>query len=138
MKRKIGIFFILMVCTICLYMGCTNGEVWDLAGKDSYNGLPVYRYNSEGETVEIGGVPYELVSELPREAQLAMDYDNQIGYLWQTPHPKAEAREEYEGVAYRLYTDTGDKNYEYIRGISGYYRVGKVDYHYGIYLKRVE
>ncbi|MEA4854741.1 MAG: hypothetical protein VB082_10790 [Christensenella sp.] len=135
MKRKIGIFFILVVCAIWLGMACGGGN---LEGKDSYNGLPVYRYNSEGETVEIDGVPYEAVSEIPREAQLAMNYDNQIGYLWQSPHPKAEAREKYEGVVYRLYTDTGNKDFEYIDCVSWYYRVGKVDYHYEFYLKRVE
>ena len=129
MKRKICMLIILVLGILYFCSGCY--DEWNLEGKDTYKGLPVYQYNAEDKTVSINGVLYESVEEFPEKYVIG----ERFGYLWYYPHYRIK-----EGVIYGLDWLKGTEDpTEYIYANSSFYKKENgAPIQFGIYLKRVD
>ena len=129
MKRKRCMLIALVLGILCFCTGCY--DEWNLEGKDTYEGLPVYQYNAEDKTVSIDVVLYKRVEEFPEKYVIG----ERFGYLWYNPHYDIK-----EGVIYGLdwLKETEDPT-EYIYANSFWYkREDGTPMRYGILLKRVD
>lgn len=136
MKRKRCMLIALVLGILCFCTGCY--DEWNLEGKDTYEGLPVYQYNAEDNTVSIDGVLYKNADIDPDEDPDTfprLSIGERFGYLWYNPHYDIK-----EGVIYGLdwLKETEDPT-EYIYANSFWYkREDGTPMRYGILLKRVD
>ncbi len=119
--------FMASLCTGCHPMP-------DLSGKDSYEGLPVYQYDVENESITIDGVLYKEEGDI---SPAAVNFDDPIGFIWYSPHYEVQS-----GVGYSLYGLKDVQNKEYLYASSPYYRIeaenSYIDMYYVMVLKRVD
>lgn len=114
MKRIITFIVVMfLIFGSCAYVFAPEPS---LEGRDTYKGLPVYRYNAEDKTVSIDGVLYKNIDERPKQ----YTFGNLFSYLWYYPHYQIT-----EGVIYDLKwmepkEDSGDPK-KYIYAVSSYY-----------------
>lgn len=128
---KVVLLFLALVLGLTIYqLMAPRTSMYDLRGKDTYEGLPVYQYNVEEESVVIDGTLYKEVDDIP------MDYigmGDRIGYIWYEPHYRIEG-----GVIYKVYRMTNSESGEYLYAESPPYKEGRGDTCFGMHLKRAE
>ena len=117
-----------LICLLAVLVCCISCRV-DLSNRTTYKGFPVYQYNAESHTVEIDGVSYREVSELPTDTISVGDV---IGYIWYEPHFEVDG-----GAVYTLGFLTDYSGGEYLYAHSAMYKIGKVPKHYTLLLERV-
>lgn len=106
MKKRVCFILAALLCVFAVLSGgCAIG---DLTGKDTYEGLPLYQYNVEDNTVEIDGALYHPIEY---SEDIVKVIGKTIGFIWYKPHYEIE-----DGVVYALAIvngDTEDKKYLY-------------------------
>lgn len=129
MKKRTCMILALLLCVLVLLSGgCAIG---DLTGKDTYEGKPLYQFDVENNTVEIDGVMYRAVWEIPLDT---ISIGEKIGFLWEKLNFEIE-----DGVVYRiaLIEEYPDKEYLHAKSYT-YYEVDGIKRLYEINLKKVE
>ena len=137
MKKKACMILAALLCVFVIFSGgCAIG---DLTGKDTYEGLPLYQYNVEDNTVEIDGALY-------REIDYSQDIGDTligeiIGFIWYKPHFEIEDGVVYTVSMLYIRKDKGygykDKQYLYASSYT-YYEVGNGKINYNMILERVD
>lgn len=127
MKKKMCLILVILLCVCAVLSGCygdlnpytawkllSADPIGDLTGKDTYEGLPLYQYNVEDNTVEIDGATYHPVEYA---AGTVMKMGEMTGFLWYKPHYEIE-----DGVIYTIsmLSDYPDKEYLYAMAYTFY------------------
>ena len=127
MKRRIVAWAMMINIGLLLVSGCSS--IWDLKGKDTYEGLPVYQFDVENETVTIDGVLYKEIDSLPGP----VINGDIFCYIWYEPHYEIEG-----GVTYMVRTANWKEDGKYLYAESLHYDIGKLPITFGMYLERVD